>query len=102
MSSVFRAAMGAEDDALAGGHLVEALDKDSAFAFEGFEYEAIVHDLMSHIERPPVGAERAADGLDGPIHPRADPARLSQDDFLYRNFAQRHPTFVTGNCPVGQ
>ncbi len=88
--------MSAEDDALAGGHLVEALDKNRAFLFQRLEHEAVVHDLMAHVERASVGAQRAADSLDGTIDAGAKSARLSQDDFFNRSFAQRHPTFVTG------
>ena len=97
-----RDAMSAENDALAGGHLVEALDKNRAFAFQCLEHEAVVHDLMAHVERASVGTQRTADSLDGTIDAGAESARLSQDDFFYRSFAQRHPTFVTGNCPDGQ
>ena len=49
-----RDAVRAEDDALAGGHLVEALDKNRAFAFERLEHEAVVNDLMAHVKRPAV------------------------------------------------
>src|SRR5580704_3945819 len=49
-----RDAMRAEDDALAGGHLVEALDENRALAFERFEHEAVVNDLMAHVKRPAV------------------------------------------------
>ena len=86
-----RDAMRAENDALAGRHLVEALDKNRAFAFQRLEHEAVVNDLMAHIERASVGAQRAADGLDGTIDAGAKAARLSQDDFLDGSFAQRHP-----------
>ena len=97
-----RDAMGAEDDALAGRDLVEALDKNRALVFQRLEHEAVVHDLMAHVERAPVGAQRAADGLDGTIDAGAKAARLSQNDFFYRSFAQRHASFVTVNCPAGQ
>ncbi len=94
--------MSAEDHALAGGNLVEALDKNRAFAFERFEHETVVDDLMAHVERAAVRAQRAADRLDRAIDAGAEAARLSEDDFFDRCFAQRHPMFVTGNCPPGQ
>ena len=87
-----RDAMSAENDALAGGHLVEALDKNRALAFQRLEHEAVVHDLMAHVERASVGAQRAADGLDGTIDAGAKSARLSQDNFFDRSNAQRHAT----------
>ena len=80
-----RDAVGAEDDALAGGHLVEAFDENRAFLFQRLEHEAVVHDLMAHVERASVGAQRAADGLDGTIDAGAKAARLSQDDFFDRS-----------------
>ncbi len=89
-----RDAMGAENDALAVGHLVEALDENRALLFQRLQHEAVVHDLMAHIKRAPVRAQGAADGLDRAIDARAKPARLSQDDFLNHSFAQCHPRFV--------
>jgi hypothetical protein len=97
-----RDAVRAEDDALAAGNLVEALDENRAFLLERLEHEAVVHYLMTYVERTAVGAQRAADSLDGAIDARAKAARLGQDDLLNECYAQRHPTFVTGNCPRGQ
>ena len=84
------------------GTFVEALDKNRAFAFERFEHETVVDDLMAHVERAPVGAQRAAHRLDRAIDAGAKAARLSQDDLFDRCFAQRHLAIVTGYCPQGQ
>jgi hypothetical protein len=46
--------------------------------------------LMAHVERPSIGAQRAAYRLNGAIHAGAKSTRLGQDYFFNRCFAGEH------------
>ena len=85
-----RDAVRAEDHALALGHFGEVFDENRAFLDQRFEHEAVVHDLMAHVERTAIGAERATHGLDRAVDAGAKAARLGQDYFFDVMFTQRH------------
>ena len=56
-------------------NLIELLDEYGAFLLEAFDDIAVVHDLVTHIDRRAEAFECLLDGLDGPHHPRAEAAR---------------------------
>ena len=85
-----RDAVRAEDHALALGHFAEVFDEDRAFLLERLEHEAVVHDLMAHVERTAVSAQRTAHGLDRTVDAGAKAARLGQDYFFDVMLTQRH------------
>jgi hypothetical protein len=78
--------MSTEDDAVAFWHLIEGIDEDRALAFERLEHEAVVNYLMTHEERPPIGAQSASHRLDGAVDSGAKSARLSENYFFNRCF----------------
>jgi hypothetical protein len=68
--------VGTEDDALTLRHLVQIFDEHCALALESFEYEAVMHDLMTYIERTAVFVERAANRFNSAIDSGAESAWL--------------------------
>ena len=79
--------MGAENHALALGHLGEGFDENRALLFQRFEHEAVVHYLMAHIERTAVRAQGAADRLDRAIDAGAKAAWLGENNFFNPSLA---------------
>ena len=63
-----------EDEQRARGRLVLALDEDRAAPLELTDDMDVVDDLTADVDRRAVQLERALDGLDGPLDPRAVPA----------------------------
>ena len=53
--------------------LIELLDEYGAFLLEAFDDIAVVHDLVTHIDRRAEAFERLLDGLDGPHTPAQKP-----------------------------
>jgi hypothetical protein len=75
-----RDAVGAENGARAGRHLVQLVDEDRATGAQILNHVAIVHDFVTDIDRGAVLLQRALDNFDGPLDARAKAAGLGQDD----------------------
>ena len=61
-------------------HLVQLVDEDRALRLEVLDDEAIVNDLVAHIDGPSVALERALDDLDGAVDTGAEAARAGEQD----------------------
>ena len=59
--------VGGEDDRRALGHLLVLLDEDRALGLQRGHHVLVVHDLLAHVDRPPVQLERLLDGLHRPV-----------------------------------
>src|SRR4029453_12783192 len=62
-------------------HLVQFLNKNSAFGLETFNHMFVVDDLVPDIYRRTIFLQRLFDDLNGPHDASAEAARLSQYDF---------------------
>ena len=68
-----------KDHGLAGlGNIVKLLHKNGTFSLQGIDDKAVMHDLVTHVDRSPVLFERELDDLDGPIDAGAESARSRQ------------------------
>ena len=79
-------AVGRKDDRAVVGAFVQLLDEDCAHRLQPFDDVAVMHDLMTHIDRSAESLDRPLNDLDRPIHPGAKAARRRQTD---GNGAQR-------------
>ena len=61
-------------------HLVELVDEDRALGLEVLDDIAIVHDLVTDIDRPAVALDGALDDLDGALDAGAETARAGEQD----------------------
>ena len=73
-------AVSREHDHGALGDLGLLLDEDRALGLEIADDVRVVDDLLAHVDRRPVGSERALDGLHGSLDPGAVPARGGEQD----------------------
>jgi len=74
-----RHAMGGEHDGCAGRHLIELVHEHRALGLQAFDHEAVVNDLVAHIDGRAVPLERAFDDLDGALDAGAETAGRSQE-----------------------
>ena len=65
-------AVGAEDGHRAGRDLVELVDEDRAAGAQILDHVAVVHDLVTHIDRRAVFLQRPLDDLDRPLDAGAE------------------------------
>jgi len=84
-------AVGAVDDALAGGDFVHGVDENGAFALELLYHEAVVDDLFTDIDGRAEGLKGDSNDIDGADHAGAEAAGLQQEQvflgrFLYHFF----------------
>ncbi len=70
-----RDAVGGEDDRAIVRHFVQLVDEDRAHALEPFDDEAVVDDLVAHVDGCAETLERELDDLDGAIDAGAESAR---------------------------
>ena len=73
-------AVGGEDDHLALRHLGLLLDEDRAALRELLDDVLVVDDLLADVDGRAVEVERALDGLDGAVDPRAVAAGRREQD----------------------
>ena len=73
-------AVGGEHHRRVVRHLVQLLDENGALALQALHHEAVVDDLVAHIDRGAVLADRLLDDLDGAVHPGAEAARAGKQD----------------------
>jgi hypothetical protein len=66
------------------GNFAELLDENRAFGPQAVDDIAVVHNLVTDVDRRPVDGERPLHGLDGAHHPRAEPAWRAKQDFQNR------------------
>ena len=65
------------------GHVLFGVDKDGSTFLELTDDVGVVDDVMAHVDRRPVHAQRAFDGLDGAYYARAKTARRGHDQFFH-------------------
>ena len=61
-------------------HVVQLIDEDGAAGAQVFHDIAVVHDLVTDVDRRAILLECALDDFDGPFDPGAKTPRLGQDD----------------------
>src|SRR5262249_16913877 len=83
-------AVGTENHPLAFRDFIKALDENAALLFQRLQNEAVVDNLMPHIERPAVSAKRAPYCLDGAIDAGAETPRLGENYLFDGSFPQHH------------
>ena len=87
-----RHAVRGEDHRLVGiRHLGELLDEDRALRFQPLDDVFVVHDLVAHVDRRAVEAQRLLHSIDRPHHAGAETARRTEKDAqlgLGRNLAR--------------
>ena len=72
--------MGGEHDRCVRRYLVQLLDEDRAFSLQRFDDEAVMHDLVAHIDRRAKLLQRPLDDLDGAIDTGAEAARAGEQE----------------------
>ena len=72
--------MGAEHHKRAIGHVGQLLDEDGALVAQFIEHIAIVHDLMTHIDRRAIFLQRPLHNVDRANNPGAKRAGLREND----------------------
>ena len=70
--------MRGEDHDGALGHLVGLVDEDRAALGQCLDDVAVVHDLVTHVDRRPMFLQGELDGFDGAVHTRAVTTRLGE------------------------
>ena len=73
-------AVGGEDGHRAGRDLVQFVDEHRAAGAQVLDHVAVVHDLVTHVDRRAVFLQGPLDDLDRPLDAGAEAARLGQDD----------------------
>jgi hypothetical protein len=74
-----RNAVGAVNDALAGGDFVNGIDENGAFALELFNHETVVDDFFADVDGRAEGLEGDANDIDGADDASAESAGLEQE-----------------------
>ena len=98
----FGHAMGREDHAGAVGRLVQLVDEDRAQLLQPLDDEAVVDDLVAHIDRRAIFLERQLDDADGPLDARAEAARGCQEQLQIVAFSlSRVPSALPMDNPLG-
>ncbi len=76
----FRHPMRGKDHRRVGvGNFVELLDKDRALGAQAVDHVAVMHDLVTHIDRRPVQRQSAFHRVDRAHHAGAKAARRAQN-----------------------
>ena len=73
-------AVGGEDGHRAGRDFVQLVDEHRAAGAQILDHVAVVHDLVTHIDRRAVFLQRPLDDFDRPLDAGAEAAGLGQDD----------------------
>src|SRR5215467_3480209 len=74
LSNLRRNSVGAINDSLAFGDLVDGIDKDGALALQLLDHKAVVYDLFADVNGWTKGFERNPDNIDRPHHSGAKSA----------------------------
>src|SRR5205814_6735868 len=82
-----RHAVRAEHDGCAAGNFVELLDEHRALALQIIDDEAVMHDLVAHVDRRAELRERLLDDCDCPIDAGAESARIGEKNLHHESFA---------------
>src|SRR6056297_353169 len=77
--------MGAENNDTVVGHLMQFIDEQRATRTQVVHDEAVVHDLVPHIDRRPEHLQSAIDYVDGTIHAGTESARVGQFDLWHHS-----------------
>ena len=64
------------DDPLAGGDFLHTIDENRPFGLEFLDHEAVVDDLLAHIDRWAESLQGNTNDIDGSHHPSTEPPRL--------------------------
>ena len=73
-----RHSVGAEDHGRTVGYVVELLDEHRAHAAQAIDDEAVVHDLVTHVDRRTEQHDRALDDVDRTVDAGAESARIGE------------------------
>jgi hypothetical protein len=92
-----RHAVGAEDHRGVGRHLVEIVDEHGAESAQPLHHEAVVNDLVAHVDRGTEQLERSLDDLDGTIHAGAEAARVREQDL---HLCSRNASRISSPAPI--
>jgi len=76
--------MGGEDHGRVGRDLLQLLDEHRALGLQVLDDGPVVHDLVPHIDRRAIEAQRLFDDLDGAVDPRAKSAWAGEQDGQFR------------------
>jgi len=60
-----------------------AIHENGAFALQFLNHEAVVHDLLAHVDGRPKGFEGDANNINRPHHARTETAGLEQKQRLF-------------------
>ena len=82
-------AVGGKDHRAVVGAFGELFHEDGAHGFQALHDMGVVDDFMPHEDRGAPLGQGLFDDLDGPVDPRAEAARLSQQDFHLRLLGHR-------------
>ena len=87
----FRHAMGGEDHRRRRwGDLGKIIDEDRTLALQALDDEAVVHDLVAHIDGRPIERKGPLDGVDRPHDAGAKAARRAKKNIEARPFGVGH------------
>ena len=90
----FRHAMGRKHHRPVVGNLVELVDEDRAHLAQAVDDEAVMDDLVAHIDGRSEPLERELDDLDRPVDARAEAARR-RDQHFQRGAVQHSDSHVS-------
>ena len=88
LANLRRDSVRAVNNALAVGHFVLAVDKDRALAPKFLDHEAVVDNLLAHINRRPKRLQSNADHVNRPHHARAKAPGFSNSKVFPSVFAR--------------
>jgi len=87
-------AVRAEDHRGAFRHLREVLDEHRAFLPQVLDHELVVHDLVAHVDRSAVQAQRTLDDFDGAIDAGTETTGVGEQDLHQPIIANRRGASV--------
>ena len=94
-----RHAVRAEDHGRAVRHLVELVHEHRTHAAQAVHHEAVVHDLVAHVDRRAEELDRALDDVDGAVHAGAEAAGIGEDDLHGARFS-RNASMISSAAPI--
>ncbi len=83
-----RHAVGRENHRTARRNGREVVDEDRSLGLEIVDDEAVVHDLVAHVDRSAEPVQRLFDDRDRPVDAGAETARVGKQDVHQRSFAR--------------
>ena len=82
LANLLRYPVGTEDHGAAVGDLAQFVDEHCAAFTQALHHEAVVHDLVAHVDRRAEGIERALDDLDRAVDAAQKPRGLARSIFI--------------------